>query len=66
MIKPYLAKVEGIPDSHAPLYPFKNGDRVAVLGEIEQMPGHAIVAYDGKVIVRFHIDNFRKLKKDEV
>lgn len=65
MSKPYLCQVEGLPDIS--MYPFDNGDIVVVLGEIEQMPDHMVVATrDGKVHSGYHKEWFRKLSKDEV
>jgi hypothetical protein len=66
--KPYLCEVHDLyfpPD--APVeYPFKNGDTVLMLGEIEQMPGHVAVALkDGRVIFGYHAENFRKLTREE-
>ncbi len=49
------------------LYPFQPNEVVVFLGEIKQMPGHCIVAKkDGRVIWGYDVDNFRKVKKDEV
>ena len=48
-------------------YPFRNGDKVLLLGEVEHMPGHVVVATtDGRVVWGYHADNFRKLTKEEV
>ena len=58
-MKPYLAvcSVIGLPFT---------GDTVLVLGEIEQMPGHVVVATkDGRVFYGYHADNFDKLDKDD-
>lgn len=65
-IKPYLAQVECIPDAFSFKYLFKNGDTVVVLGEIEQMPGHVVIALkNGQVLSGYHTEWFRKLRKDE-
>lgn len=64
-MKPYLAKVTRLPRGYH--YPFKTGDIVLVLGEIEQMPGHMVIALpSGQVIHGYHPENFRKLRKSEV
>jgi hypothetical protein len=63
--KPYVCEVE-LPKGYENQYPFKNGDNVLMLGEIEQMPGHVIVATkDGRVLWGYHIENFRKLTREE-
>ena len=46
-------------------FPFKYGQVVVMLGEIEQMPGHCIVATGGKVYFGYHTDDFTKLIADE-
>lgn len=47
-------------------YPFKRGEVVLVLGEIENMPGHVAVALrDGRVLYGFHPELFRVLTEDE-
>jgi SOS-response transcriptional repressor LexA len=47
-------------------YPFKDGDTVVVLGEIDQMPGHAVIALnDGRVLFGWDIEYFRKLTDEE-
>jgi hypothetical protein len=67
--KPYLAEVVDLTigdDNSIQLYPFKEGDTVLVLGEIEQMPGHvAITNENGLTYFGYHIENFRKLTRDE-
>lgn len=50
-------------------YPFKNGESLLFLGEIEQMPGHCVVVQgnkDGKIHYGYHTDNFVELTDDEV
>jgi hypothetical protein len=66
-IQPYLAVVEDLPQPPEQYnYPFKDGDVVVFLGEIEQMPGHAVVASkDGRVLWGYHTENFRKLTDEE-
>ena len=71
--KPYVCEVvDLLPPDHPVMqnwkgsYPSKNGDHVLMLGEIEQMPGHvAVVTHDGLVRWGYHIENFRKLTKEE-
>jgi len=63
--KPYLCEVD-LPQGYEDHYPFKNGDTVLMLGEIEQMPGHVVVATkDGKTHFGYHVENFRKLSREE-
>lgn len=62
-----LCKVLPLPKGHEKDYPFKSGDVVLMLGEIDQMPGLCIVATKaGRAIMGFHMDNFRELEVDEV
>jgi hypothetical protein len=63
-----LAKVQfpAVYVEYAPEYPFKEGDVVLLLGEIENMPGHLVVALmDGRVLFGFHPELFRVLTEDE-
>jgi len=63
---PYLCEVHDIPDEYAKYYPFKNGDHVLMLGEIQQMPGHMAVALqDGRVVFGYHAEWFRRLTREE-
>jgi hypothetical protein len=69
--KPYLCKVIDLPkkEDHPGWngsYPFKDGDTVLMLGEIEQMPGHVAIALkDGRVLFGYHAEYFRKLSQEE-
>ena len=57
-----LAPPEGYEDH----YPWKEGEGVLSLGEIENMPGHvAVVTRDGKVHWGYHDDNFREATEEE-
>ena len=49
-------------------FPFKHNDIMVMLGELEYMPGHCVVARqsDGRVFIGYHTDNFRKLTEDDV
>lgn len=50
-----------------PVEPFKDGDLVLMLGEIQHCPGHcAVVTRDGLVRWGYHTDNFQRLSEDEV
>jgi hypothetical protein len=68
MVMPYLAKfdttgLEGYLDS----YPFKPGETVLCLGEIENMPGHVAVArHDGHVYFGYHPENFPRLEEEDL
>jgi hypothetical protein len=65
MSKLYMCEVKKLPSGYQ--YPFGEGDRILILGEIEHMPGHVAIALnDGRVVFGYHGDNFRKLKEDEV
>jgi len=62
----YLARVVGIPEDYMQKYPFRNGDIVLFMGEVEQMPEHSVIATrDGKVHFGYHSDWFVKLTEDE-
>ena len=68
MQQPYLCEVQDLwlPEGTPNTYPFKEGDHVLMLGEIEQMPGHVAVALkDGRVLFGYHAENFRKLTREE-
>jgi hypothetical protein len=59
--------VHNILDRYADKYPFKNGESVLFLGEIENMPGHvAVVTRDGKVHYGYHDDHFREPTEEEL
>jgi hypothetical protein len=48
-------------------YPFINDQILLFMGEIEQMPGHCVVAdRAGKVHWGFHTENFVKPTEDEI
>ena len=69
--KPYTCRVvdyDAMMVEHGyPVKPFKNGDLVLMLGEIEFSSGHvAVVTSDGLVRWGYHAENFQKLTKDEV
>ena len=61
---PLLAVVSDLPEGYP--YPFANGDRVLLLGEISNMPDHiAVATRDGKVHFPYHPENFRVLTQGE-
>jgi len=63
---PYLCVVEDLPEGYKDKYPFKEGDTVLMMGEVEQMPGHVVIATkDGKVLFGYHAENFRRLTQEE-
>ncbi len=48
-------------------YPWKEGDGVLVLGEIENMPGHvAVVTRSGKIRWGYHDDHFREPTEEDL
>lgn len=50
-----------------PDYPFKNGDRLLFMGEIENMRGHCIIVdQHGKTFWGYHTDNFRIIPKEDM
>lgn len=67
--KMYLAKVVDLEDEieHYPdQYPFHEGDTVIVLGEVEQMPDHVVIALkDGRVLFGYHVWNFERIPMEE-
>ena len=45
----------------------RKGDVVLFMGEIEEMPGHCVVArQNGSVLWGYHTDNFRALREHEI
>ena len=67
MSNPYLA-VFHPPEGYEAQYPFSDGDLFVVLGELENMPEHCIVAAqkDGKIYFPYHLDGFHKMGYTEV
>lgn len=60
-------------DPNYGVYPFKDGERLLLFGEIDQMPGHCVVANVGKTADEgaklfwgYHTDNFVELTEKEV
>lgn len=49
-------------------YPFSIYDTFVMLGEVEQMGGHCVVANTktGQVYVNYHTDNFIELTEEEI
>ena len=62
---PCIAKVQ-LPEGYEKEYPFKNGDRVLVLGEISNMPGHMVlVDRENKIFWGYHKEDFIILTDEE-
>ncbi len=62
---PLIAKVSVGPQLEAYL-PYKNGDRVVLLGEITNMPSHCIlVDKKGNVLWGYHLSDFVPLTQEE-
>lgn len=62
----HLCKVSGIPKNYEDKYPFKNGDAVLFMGEIEQMPGHAVIALkDGRVLSGYDSEWFERIADED-
>ena len=56
----------GLPKEYHDCYPFKNGDRVLFLGEIENMTEHCvIVTEDGKTLWGYHTEHLTELTEEE-
>ena len=61
----YLAKADEIPTGY--IYPWKSGEVVLILGEIDGMEGHAVIVLkDGRTVFGYHTDNFTRLTEDEL
>ena len=62
-----IVKAVKPPKGYENQYPWKEGDAVLFLGEIQNMPGHvAVVTRDGKVHWGYHPESFRPATVDEV
>ena len=60
-------KIVDLPKGYKDRYPFKDGDAVCFLGELENMPGHVVVVTkDGKVHWGFHDENFLEPTEEEL
>lgn len=57
-----------LPDKYWNEYPFSKYDRFVMLGEVDQMPGHCVVANikTGQIHCCYHTENFVELTEDEV
>jgi len=60
-----IAIVEGIPEDYKTEFPFKNGDHVLFMGEIENMPGHYVVVDENNNIHWGYHNYFRILSAEE-
>ena len=57
---------DSMPAEHHSKYPFTRNEILLFLGEVQQMPGHSVVATkDGRVVWGYHTDNFLVIPKDE-
>ena len=67
-LKLYKFDTTNLPEKYHNLYPFTNGEVVAMLGEIEGMDGHCIIASKktGLIHVGYHTDNFVEISEDEL
>jgi len=62
----FLARYNGSIGEGYSQYPLRDKDTVFVFGEIENMPGHCVVADNmGKIYWGFHTSDFIKLTEDE-
>ncbi len=67
MKKYKLVKFIDPPEGYEDQYPFDVNETVVFLGEIEQMPGHCVVAKrNGQVLWGYHTENFVELTEYEV
>jgi hypothetical protein len=57
---------DGIPHEYHSQYPFTRKDVLLFLGEVQQMPGHCVVATkDGRVVWGYHTENFVVIAEDD-
>jgi hypothetical protein len=55
------------PKGYEDKYPWKHGDALLLLGDIESMPGHVVVAdKTGRVHWAYDADSFREAREDEL
>ncbi len=68
MSKPYLARFDATGlEGYLDKYPFEPDETVLCLGEIENMPGHVVLAKkDGRVFWGYHPENFPKIPDEEL
>jgi len=60
-------QITDVPEGYDGQYPWNNGEKVLLLGEIQNMPGHVAVATkDGKVHWGYHPENFRDPTQEEL
>jgi len=58
---------DGVPLEHHSKYSFSRKDVFLFLGEVQQMPGHCVVAAkDGRIIWGYHTENFVVISEEEV
>ena len=58
--------IADLPVGYENSYPWKNGDSVLVLSEIQNMKHHYVVVFNYKTYVGYHIDSFRERTEDEL
>ncbi len=50
---------DGVPMEYHSQYPFSRTDVFLFLGEVQQMPGHCVIASkDGRILWGYHTENF--------
>lgn len=56
-----------LPQEYWKQYPFTEKDVFVVLGEIEQMPGHGVIANikTGQIFCGYDLDGFKQLLEEE-
>lgn len=60
-----IMRVYGVPQEQKNLYPWRNNDTVLLLGEIENMPNHYVIATsDGRIHYGYHNDFFVDVEED--
>jgi len=59
--------IADLPEGYKDAYPFKDGEAVLLLAEIQNMQGHyAVATRDGRVLWGFHPETFRVPTEDEI
>jgi hypothetical protein len=59
---------DSLPIEYHKEYPFSKYDTFIMLGEIEQMLGHCVIAHSktGQIYIGYHTSDFVELTEDEV
>jgi hypothetical protein len=64
---PRIQVVNSPPEGCGDEYPWKGGELVLLLGEIQNMKGHVVLATkDGKIHWGWHLENFREPEDHEL